>query len=248
MWVFPLAATVVAVIFAALLGRQYLERRRPFQLLWSIAMLMYAAASFALFLGVLSGWTASMFRVYWLFGAVLTVPYLAMGEVYLLIKNRIVVNALLFVLLFATAFAVARVKTSPVEVARLAKQLPLGKDVFGDGTAPYRLSQIYDYPTYLFLVAGSIWSAWRMRGRPELRDRAIGTIGIAVGATIVAIGSGVGAGLNVVPVFTIGLTAGIAVMFWVFLRASRVGSPAAASAGANPAPGERAGEPNLPSD
>jgi hypothetical protein len=44
---------------------------------------------------------------------------------------------------------------------------------------------------------------------------------IAVGATIVAIGSGVGAGLDVVPVFSIGLLAGIAVMFWGFLRASR---------------------------
>jgi hypothetical protein len=60
-----------------------------------------------------------------------------------------------------------------------------------------------------------------MRGRPELRNRFLGTLGIAVGATLVAIGSGVGAGLDVVPVFSIGLAAGIAVMFWGFLRASR---------------------------
>jgi hypothetical protein len=60
-----------------------------------------------------------------------------------------------------------------------------------------------------------------MRGSPELRDRELGTIGIAAGATVVAIGSGVGAGLNVVPLFSIGLAAGIAVMFWGFLRASR---------------------------
>ena len=33
--------------------------------------------------------------------------------------------------------------------------------------------------------------------------------------------SGVGAGLNVVPVFAVGLAAGIAVMFWGFRRASR---------------------------
>ncbi len=59
-----------------------------------------------------------------------------------------------------------------------------------------------------------------MRRKPELRDRFLGTLGIAVGATIVAIGSGVGAGLDVVPVFSVDLALGIAVMFWGFLRAS----------------------------
>jgi hypothetical protein len=49
----------------------------------------------------------------------------------------------------------------------------------------------------------------------------IGTSLIAAGATIVAIGSGIGAGLNVVPVFSVGLLLGIAVMFWGFVLASR---------------------------
>src|SRR5438445_12435547 len=95
MWVFPLAAAAVALVFAALLGRQFLSRRRPYQLLWAIALLMYASSSLALFLGVLSGWTTAEVRVYCLFGAVLTVPYLAMGEIYLLVKNPIVVNGFL---------------------------------------------------------------------------------------------------------------------------------------------------------
>jgi hypothetical protein len=60
-----------------------------------------------------------------------------------------------------------------------------------------------------------------MRGRAELTERFFGTLGIAAGATIVAIASGVGAGLDVVPLFSIGLALGIAVMFWGFLRVSR---------------------------
>jgi hypothetical protein len=61
-----------------------------------------------------------------------------------------------------------------------------------------------------------------MRRKPELKDRALGTIGIVAGATIVAIGSGIGAGYGYVWLFSITLAAGIAVMFWGFLRASAV--------------------------
>jgi hypothetical protein len=221
MWVFPLLAGLVALAFAAVLATRFVERRRPYLAAWILALLMYAIASFALFLGVLDGWTTSEYRLYWLFGAVLNVPWLAMGEAYLLIRSRAVTTALLLLLLFATAFAVARVRTAVVDVSALDKDLPLGKDVFAHDTLPYRLSQLYAYPAYLLLLFGTAWSAWRMRGQPALRDRMVGTALIAGGATIVAIGSGVGAGLDVVPLFSIGLLAGIAVMFWGFLVASR---------------------------
>lgn len=234
MWVFPLAAALIALVFAVLLGRDYVRRRRVYQLVWAAALLMYAVASFAMFLGVLDGWSAGEYRLYWLFGAVLNVPYLAMGELSLLVRNRTLTNVLLIALLFATAFAVARVRTGAIVVDALGKDLPLGKDAFASDTVPYRLSQLYAYPAYAVLLLGSAWSVWRMRGVAGMRERMLGTLLIAVGATIVAIGSGVGAGLNVVPVFSIGLLLGIAVMFWGFLRASRP-SPRQADAPAAPA-------------
>ncbi len=221
MWAFPLAAAVISLAFAVLLARQFAARRRPHQAVWAIALLMYAAASAALFLGVLDGWSTGEYRVYWLFGAILNVPFLAMGEVYLLVRSRRVTDVLLVALLFASAFATSRVRTASLDLGALSKSLPLGKEAFAHDRLPYRLSQFYAYPAYFLLLGGSVWSAWRMRGRRELRDRAVGTIWIAVGATVVAVGSGVGAGLNVVPVFSVGLTAGIAVMFLGFLRASR---------------------------
>ena len=45
MAVFPLIAAVVALVFSGLLFRQYLQRRRSYQLAWAIALLMYAVAS-----------------------------------------------------------------------------------------------------------------------------------------------------------------------------------------------------------
>src|SRR5207247_8252888 len=148
-------------------------------------------------------------RVYWLFGAILNVQFLMMGELYLLIKRRTITDLVLVILLFLSAFATSQVRTASLNVDALTKDLPLGKDVFGDGALPYRLAQLYAYPAYVLLVAGCLWSAWRMRGRVELVDRFFGTLGIAAGATIVAIASGVGAGLDIVALFSVGRAPGI---------------------------------------
>ena len=249
-WVFPLGAAVVALVFAALLGAQFVRRRRPFQAAWTLALLMYAVASFAMFLGVQDGWSTGEYRVYWLFGAILNVPWLAMGELYLLVRDRRVTSTLLILLLFATAFAVARVRTGTLDPTALGKDLPLGKDAWAGDTLPYRLSQLYAYPAYVVLLLGTGWSVWRMRGQPAVRDRMMGTVLVAVGATIVAIGSGVGAGLDVVPLFSAGLLVGIAVMFWGFVLASRGPRRSAtatpATRAASPAPARRGTDPSAP--
>jgi hypothetical protein len=186
---------------------------------------MYAAASVAMFLGVVRGWQPFDFRAYWLFGAVLNVPFLAQGELYLLLRNRRAGHAVLAVVVALALFAAWKVVVAPIHDQPLTKTLPLGKDVFGDSSAPYRLSQFYAFPAYFFLLGGSVWSALKMKGRPELRDRTAGTVGIAIGATVVAIGSGVGAGYEIVPLFSVSLALGIGVMFWGFLRASRPSAP-----------------------
>jgi hypothetical protein len=113
-------------------------------------------------------------------------------------------------------------------------RLPLGKDVFGDRSLPYRLAQFYSLPAYFLLLGGLLWSSLGMRGDPVLRGRTVGTLGIALGATIVAIGSGIGAAFHVVPLFSVSLAAGVAVMFWGFVRAGR---PAAAAQGGVPPAG-----------
>lgn len=221
MWAFPSVAAVIALGFAGLLARRFAERRRPFDALWAVALLLYAAASTAVVVGLLAGWNAAAFRVYWALGAVLNVPYLAGGEIVLLSRDRRVLWGVVLALLFVSGFAVARVGTAPLDPAALDHDLPLGREAFGGGSPAHRLAQLVSYPSYVVLLAGCAWSAWRMRGRRELRDRFLGTLGIAVGATVVAVASGVGAGFQVVPVFSVGLALGIAVMFWGFLRAAR---------------------------
>lgn len=224
---FPLLAALVALAFGLHLLGRLPGRRAPHEAAWAAAMLMYAAASLALALGVLDGWTAAEFRLYWLLGAVLVVPYLLLGEALLLVRPAWARWLALVGILAATALAAGIVLSAPVHAGALGEEFPLGKDVFGDGSASHRLAQYYGWTAYVLLLAGALWSAGRMRGRPHLQARFRGTALIALGATVVAVGSGVGAAFGNFALFSVSLAAGAAVMYWGFLTATQRGRPPA---------------------
>lgn len=225
MWVFPSAAAVVALVFAVALGRRFAERRQVYLALWCGALLMYAVASGAVAAGASAGWNRSLFEVFWIFGAVLNVPLLAAGEVQLLGRNRILDTAVWIVLAFVCAYTIAVTRGAAVNASALAEQLPSGKEVFGDGSPAHRLPQLISIPSYLVLVGGAVWSAWRMRGRSDLRDRFVGTLLVAIGATITAAAGSAFAALGNLPLFSLSLLAGVAVMFAGFWRATRSRRP-----------------------
>jgi hypothetical protein len=220
MWVFPLAAAVVAFAFAASLARRFAQSRRLHLAMWCAALVMYAVASLAVAGGAFDGWSRTLFEVYWILGAVLNVPLLAAGEVHLLRRGPVLDVAVWVVLAFVFAYTIAVTRGADVVTASLAERLPSGKDVFGDGSAAYRLPQLISIPSYVILVAGAAWSAWRMRGRPELRGRFVGTLLVAAGATITAAAGSAFAAVGNLPAFSLSLLAGVAVMFLGFRRAS----------------------------
>lgn len=218
---FPLAAAAVAVAFSGLIAKQYLARRRPYQLAWVLALAMYAAASLAVVFGMTVGWTPRAFQVYWALGAVLNVPFLAAGELMLLVRSPRVRTACWIVLVFVTAYTVSVLRGASFDSAGLAGDLPSGRGVLGEGSAAQRLPQLISTPSYLVLVAGALWSAWRLRGRPELRDRFVGTLMIVFGATLIAGFGSYFAFSGWAAAFSLALATGIALMFVGFLRAAR---------------------------
>ncbi len=227
--IFPLAAAVVAGVFCAALIRQYAARRRAHQLLWAIAMAMYAVASSALFAGAVFGWTVWWFAAYWLFGAVLTVPFLAGGELLLLFRGwpAVVMSTLFLGFLSAIGLVVifgwmawfTSQFGGPGFPRHINVDLPPGAVVFFSRESVLVLARVSSYSAYAFLLFGTLWSAWKMRGAPELRDRFWGTLLIALGATIVAGGSAFAAA-GILIGFSLTLLAGITGMFLGFLKAS----------------------------
>jgi hypothetical protein len=221
MWVFPLVAAVLAAAFSGLVAKLYVARRRPHQLAWVLALAMYAVASITVVFGMAGGWTPRAFQLYWALGAVLNVPFLAGGELMLLVRNPKVQAACWIVLVFTTAYTVSVLRGASFDAGALAADLPSGRGVFGEGSAAQRLPQLISTPSYLVLVAGALWSAWRVRGRPELRDRFVGTLLIALGATVIAGFGSYFAFHGGATAFSVALATGIAVMFLGFVRASR---------------------------
>jgi len=77
-------ATAIASMFAESTLARATQRRRRELWDWTVALAMFALAAAALALGTSNGWDRGTYRVFFLLGAVLTVPWLALGTVDLL--------------------------------------------------------------------------------------------------------------------------------------------------------------------
>jgi hypothetical protein len=75
-----LAAALVALRLAGALLRRRRERRAPELAAWSASLAAYAIAAAALAWGAAAGWDDRAFRIYYLFGALLTAPLLGLGS------------------------------------------------------------------------------------------------------------------------------------------------------------------------
>ena len=77
----PLAATaaLVAGAFGLLTLDRWLRRRAPQDLAWTVAMGLFVLGALSLWWAESRGWSASSFRMSFLTGAVLNVPWLALG-------------------------------------------------------------------------------------------------------------------------------------------------------------------------
>jgi hypothetical protein len=94
--ILPLASSILSLIFAVMLIDQWRERRRAYQLIWAVGMFWYFLSAGSEFLGGAFGWNETLYRVWYLIGAIYVAGWLGLGTVYLLRKTR-----------FAYAFAVS---------------------------------------------------------------------------------------------------------------------------------------------
>jgi len=225
-WLLPGVAAAASAAFAVAVLRQYAARRRPYQLAWGIALSMFTVASLALTAGVVAGWTPVSFKLYYLFGAVLNVPWLALGTVELL-AGLAVRRAYLAALAVFTLVSVILVALARVTAADLAgRLLPEGKEFLP--VAVRVLAVVGNSVGTLVVVGGAVASGLAMRSRRDLRPRFEGTLLIALGVLLAASG-GVLAFLASSDKLALGLAVGASVMYLGFRRASTPARPPIAS-------------------
>ena len=221
-------ATLVSTAFCLSTLERWRTNRRPHELAWTVSMAMFAVASLAYFVGAAVGWNSLDFRTFYLFGAILNVPYLALGTVYLLGTERLG-DRVRFWLNLTAAFCAGVVLTAPLSGTLDVAGIPSGKEVFGVG--PRVMAAVGSGVAATVLVVGALWSAvslLRVRHRPGTgRPSSITPGRLALTNVLIAVGSiilGTGGTLfgtgDVLIDFGIWLAVGISVLFAGFLVSS----------------------------
>ena len=216
------AATLVSTAFMLATLDRWLRRRRPHEFAWTISLGLFALGSASLWWAEAHGWSLASFRLFYLAGAVLNVPWLALGTVYLL-GGETAGRRTQRVLVALTWLAVGIVLFAPTKLAVAGDELPTGKDVFG--VAPRVLAAVGSGVSALVIIAGALWSAWKLLRRGDAPARAggaparlaLGNVVIAAGTLILSASGTLAGRLGKDRAFTVTLLVGITVLFAGFL-------------------------------
>jgi hypothetical protein len=219
-------ATAIATVFAQATGVRFTRRRKAHERAWTIALALFALASAALATGASTGWDRGTFRAFYLLGAVLCVPWLALGTVYLLAGTKVGHRAETGLILFS-GFAVGVMLSAPIH-GTIAPDggIPIGKEHFG--VLPRVLAGAASGIGATVVLVGAVWSAVRFaRSRAEGTSRlAAGNALIALGTLVLSSGGLVQGAVGKDQAFALTLAAGIAVIYAGFAVASSVARPA----------------------
>jgi hypothetical protein len=215
-------ATAVSALFAQAMLVRWTQGHRPQNGAWAVALAMFALASAALATGTSTGWDRGTFRVFYLFGAVLDVPWLALGTVYLLASPVVARRVRTFLLLFS-GFAAGVLLSAPMEPVS-GTAIPVGKDVFG--ALPRILAAVGSGVAAVVIITGAVLSAVRFardRGPGHARLASANAL-IALGTVILSSGGLVQGAVGHDEAFTLSLAVGISVIDAGFVLAGSASS------------------------
>jgi hypothetical protein len=223
------AAALVAVSFALSTLDRWSRRRRPHELAWTVSLALFAIGAGSLWWAETRGWSLASFRLFYLCGAVLNVPWLALGTVYLL-AGRTIGDTVRWWLVLFSGLSTGIVLFAPTRTSVTGNDLPTGKDVFG--VAPRVLAAAGSGIAALVIVAGALWSVYRLlrRKQPSLvgarrltqssAHLVTGNLLIAAGTLVLSASGTVAGRLGKDRAFALTLLVGIAILFVGFLVAS----------------------------
>lgn len=231
MIVFPLLAAGVSGIFALALFAQFRRRRRLPQLAWGVALAQYAIASLAVAAGIGGGWDPTLYRIFWLFGALLNVPWLALGSIALLGRRGLSITALLLVVIGTIWGVIAVGRANIQEEALLTRQIPAGREVFCPGPdreglatpcdAARGLARAYSLPSFAIVAGIALLSGLRRGPSRPPTERIRANWIIAAGVTLNAVGGFALVSKGRGGPFSVVLAVSVATMFAGFVMASR---------------------------
>ncbi|NOR90545.1 MAG: hypothetical protein GQ524_09855 [Anaerolineales bacterium] len=188
--IIPFLSSIVSFVFAVIIFKRYADRRGTHLLIWGIGMVFYGIGGFCeAYFGAL-GWNPLIFRLWYLFGAILVAAWLGQGTVYLLAKRKWA-NALAALLILGSIYAAFLVFNAELDPTLMTSSTHTGSELSGHAivTSGIRtLTPIFNLYGTVALVGGAIYSAYIFWRKRILLHRTIGNLMIAVGALAPAFG------------------------------------------------------------
>jgi hypothetical protein len=225
MTIYPAIVFVVSTLFAFAVFRQYQDRHRPYQLVWTISLAMAAIGSLAYIIFLDGGKSAWAFRIYYIGGALLTAPLLGLGSLLLSARTeaaRARMRIVTIIVAVVCVLGAMLLLTAQIDQHALsAVNGGPGQNVFKQG--PWLpvliLSNIFGA---VAVVAVALYSGWQLYKRQTPRQMVAANVLIAVGVYVISQAggqarTGLGAGA-----FWLVMTVGWIVLFGGFLLTYRV--------------------------
>jgi NADH:ubiquinone oxidoreductase subunit K len=186
-WAWAAATAVVGFIFFALVLRQYLARRKPHQLAWSVGLCFYAVAAAMEAWSEYSGhWDPTVYRFYIVLAASL-VGFLGLGTLYLMVRDRRWGDAYLAFLLVCLVVFFVGTFTAQLDTAKLVPGITVGGQALGPSLSfPRVMSLPFNITGTILLFGGAAWSIGRFARRREYGYRVWANVFIAAGAALLA--------------------------------------------------------------
>ncbi len=224
---------ILSIVFTVLVFRQYMERRKRHQLMWSIAFALWTIGVAAELAATLSGWTTLTYRAYYATGALLIPAWLGMGTLYL-IMNRGAADKICAVLIVLSVIGVILIGVWSINPAQLAS---------GDGQfVPLKIFPFFPIQLILIIlntfgalafILGALWSTYKFMRMQSMGERALATALIAVGGLIAAAAHSLGIASGI-ELFRISELLALVLIFVGFLLSTpstrRVAAPAPSQA------------------
>jgi hypothetical protein len=217
----PFSSFVVSFVSAFFVFRRYLKRRGTHLLLWGIGLVFYGIGGFCEAYYGAFGWHQLIFRLWYLFGAILVAAWLGQGTVYLLAKKKWA-NWTMALLALGSLYGLIRVLGAELDPSLMTQSVHTGSELSGHAivTAGVRsLTPFFNLYGTVALVGGAIWSAWLFWRKRVLLHRTLGNIIIAVGGILPAFG-GIFSRFGLPNALYLSELAGAVLIFLGFLRAT----------------------------
>ena len=198
-------AALLALRLAGGLLARWRATQRTELALWGASLAAYAVAAAALAWGAAAGWDGRAFRVYYLFGGLLTAPLLGAGSLVLVGRRSALPLGL-----FYTGLAVGVAVSVPLHGVFAGTSIPAAQDHFA--FVPARL---------LAVLANSLGSLAAVSvALATLRRRPLGNALIVAGVAVAAAGSALG-GLGVTGL-AVAIAAGALLLYAGFVTGARL--------------------------